>query len=82
MRIGTLLTFNPTEQIIGAGFKALIDQNKLIIRQNELLLRELRKLNETKEKRAKRVIKRKNCFYCWVSVPLVQFRCSSNTSTH
>ncbi|SCM58389.1 hypothetical protein MWSIV6_1602 [Methanothermobacter wolfeii] len=64
MRIGTLLTFNPTEQIIGAGFKALIDQNKLIIRQNELLLRELRKLNETKEKRAKRVIKRKNCFYC------------------
>ena len=33
MRIGTLLTFNPTEQIIGAGFKALIDQNKLIIRQ-------------------------------------------------
>ncbi|MEJ8542125.1 hypothetical protein U2150_01275 [Methanothermobacter wolfeii] len=51
MRIGTLLTFNPTEQIIGAGFKALIDQNKLIIRQNELLLRELRKLNETLRKK-------------------------------
>jgi hypothetical protein len=45
MSMGTLLSFNSTEQMIGAGFKAIIDQNKLIIRQNELLLRELQKLN-------------------------------------
>lgn len=45
MRIGTILSFNATQQMIGAGFKALIDQNKVIIRQNELLLRELKKSN-------------------------------------
>jgi len=44
MRAGTLLSFNPTEQMLGAGFKALIDQNKIIIRQNELILRALQKL--------------------------------------
>lgn len=43
MRLGTLISMNPTEQIIGAGFKALIDLNKIIIRQNELILRELKK---------------------------------------
>lgn len=43
MRIGTLLSFNSTEQMIGAGFKAIIDQNKILIRQNELLRRQ----NET-----------------------------------
>jgi hypothetical protein len=41
MRLGTLLSGNSTEQMLGAGFKALIDQNKIIIRQNELLLRAL-----------------------------------------
>jgi len=49
MKLGTLLTFDTTQQILGAGFKTIIDQNKLIIRQNELLLRELKKFNE-KEK--------------------------------
>jgi hypothetical protein len=43
MRAGSLLSLNPTEQMLGAGFKALIDQNKIIIRQNELILRQLRK---------------------------------------
>jgi hypothetical protein len=46
MRFGTLLTFDPTQQMLGAGFKALIDQNKIIIRQNELILRELKRLNQ------------------------------------
>ena len=46
MRFGTLLTLNSTEQMLGAGFKALIDQNKIIIRQNELILRELKRLNQ------------------------------------
>jgi len=41
MRLGTLLTGNSTDQMLGAGFKALIDQNKIIIRQNELILRAL-----------------------------------------
>lgn len=45
MRVGTLLSFNATEQMIGAGFKALIDQNKILIKQNEQILRELKKLN-------------------------------------
>ncbi len=45
MRIGTLLSFNATQQMIGAGFKAIIDQNKILIKQNELLLRELKKSN-------------------------------------
>ena len=46
MRLGTLLTFNPTEQLLGAGFKALIDQNKIIIRQNELILRTLQRIEK------------------------------------
>jgi uncharacterized Zn finger protein (UPF0148 family) len=46
MRLGTLLSGNSTDQMLGAGFKALINQNKIIIRQNELLLRALNKLNE------------------------------------
>jgi hypothetical protein len=45
MRVGTLLSGNSTDQILGAGLKAIIDQNKIIIRQNELLLREARKKN-------------------------------------
>lgn len=46
MRAGTLLSMNPAQQMIGAGLKAIVDQNKMIIRQNELLYRELKKLNE------------------------------------
>jgi len=44
MRVGSLLSFNSTEQMLGAGFKALIDQNKIIIKQNELLLKKLDEL--------------------------------------
>jgi len=40
MRLGALLG-SSTDQMLGAGFKALIDQNKIIIRQNELLLRKI-----------------------------------------
>jgi hypothetical protein len=47
MRAGTLLSLDPTKQMVGAGFKAIIDQNKIIIKQNELIFRELRKLNKT-----------------------------------
>lgn len=47
MRAGTLLSLNPTEQMVGAGFKAIINQNKIIVRQNEQILRELKKLNRT-----------------------------------
>jgi hypothetical protein len=42
-RLGTLLKGNSTDQILGAGFKAIIDQNKILIRQNELILRALSK---------------------------------------
>ena len=47
MRLGTLLSGNPSDQILGAGLKAIIDQNKIIIRQNELMIRAL---NRNKEK--------------------------------
>ena len=50
MRLGTLLSFDATQQMLGAGFKALIDQNKIIIRQNELLLRVLTKKVNSKIK--------------------------------
>jgi hypothetical protein len=43
MRLGTLLG-SSTDQMLGAGFKALIDQNKITIRQNELILRTLTKI--------------------------------------
>lgn len=49
MRVGTLLSFNATQQIVGAGFKAIMDQNKILIRQNELIYRELKKLNKPVE---------------------------------
>jgi len=45
MRAASLLSFNSTQQMIGAGFKAVIDQDKILIRQNELLLRELKRIN-------------------------------------
>jgi uncharacterized protein YacL (UPF0231 family) len=50
MRVGTLLSFNSTEQMIGAGFKAIIDQNKVLIKQNELLYRQNKLLNANLEK--------------------------------
>jgi hypothetical protein len=40
-RLGNLLKGNSTDQILGAGFKAIIDQNKILIRQNELMIRAL-----------------------------------------
>lgn len=43
MRVGTLISGNSTDQMLGAGFKALIDQNKIMIRQNELIRRALTK---------------------------------------
>jgi hypothetical protein len=46
MRLGTILSGNSTDQMLGAGFKALIDQNKIIIRQNELTIRKLEKLSQ------------------------------------
>ena len=46
MRLGTLLTLNPTDQMLGAGLKAIIDQNKIMIRQNELMLRALSRTNQ------------------------------------
>jgi uncharacterized Zn finger protein (UPF0148 family) len=50
MRLGTLLSFNSTEQMIGAGFKAIIDQNKVLIKQNELLYRQNKLINAQLEK--------------------------------
>ena len=44
MRLGTLLLGNSTDAIIGACLKGLIDQNKIIIRQNELLIRNLKRI--------------------------------------
>ncbi len=41
--LGTILSMNSTDQMLGKGFKALIDQNKILIRQNELILRALQK---------------------------------------
>lgn len=49
MRLGTLISGSSTDQIIGAGFKALIDQNKAIIKQNELIIRLLERLLEQKK---------------------------------
>lgn len=46
MRAGTLLSLNSRDQMLGAGFKAVIDQNKILIKQNEQILRELKKLNK------------------------------------
>ncbi|MCW4000811.1 MAG: hypothetical protein NWE93_11280 [Candidatus Bathyarchaeota archaeon] len=43
MRAGTIMSGNTTDMILGAGLKAIIDQNKILIRQNELILRALNK---------------------------------------
>lgn len=48
MKLGTLLSLKSTDQMIGSGFKALVDQNKILIRQNELIIRGLKKLAEKK----------------------------------
>ena len=53
MHLSTTQSLSSTDQIIGSGLKALIDQNKIIIRQNELLFRELKKLAEKDESRRK-----------------------------
>ena len=44
-----ILTGTNAEVLIGKALKAMIDQNKILIRQNELILRELRKGNKTQE---------------------------------
>ena len=46
MSLGTLPSSKSTDQMIGSGFKALADQNKIMIRQNELIIRGLKKLAE------------------------------------
>lgn len=51
MRMGTLLSLDSTQQMIGAGFKALMDQNKILIKQNELLRRENEEIIELLKKR-------------------------------
>lgn len=43
MRASTLLSGNSTDRVLMEGFKSLIDQNKIMIRQNELILRALTK---------------------------------------
>ena len=43
MSAGALLS-SSTDQMTASGFKALIDQNKIMIRQNELIIRGLKKL--------------------------------------
>jgi uncharacterized Zn finger protein (UPF0148 family) len=48
MREGAPLTGNSTtDQMLGAGLKAIIDQNKVIIRQNELLRRQARRSQDS-----------------------------------
>jgi hypothetical protein len=37
--------YNTTHQMMQQGFLALIDQNKILIEQNELILRELKRIN-------------------------------------
>jgi hypothetical protein len=44
MRLDTLTSLKGTDQILGSGFKALVDQNKILIWQNELIIRGLKKL--------------------------------------
>ena len=44
-----LLSLKGTDQIMGSGFKVLVDQNKIMIRQNELIIRGLKKLAEKKD---------------------------------
>jgi len=44
MSPSTLRSLKATDQMIGSGFKVLVDQNKIMIRQNELIIRSLKKL--------------------------------------
>jgi hypothetical protein len=46
MKVGTLLSGNSTDQMLGAGFKVLIDQNKVIYKQNILIMRLLEQILE------------------------------------
>lgn len=42
----TTITGSPMERITASLLKAIVDQNKILIRQNELLLRQLRKMDK------------------------------------
>ena len=44
MQVGTLFSGSSTDQMLGAGFKMLVDQNKILIRQNGANLETMRKL--------------------------------------
>lgn len=46
----TLHSSKSTDQMIGSGFKVLLDQNKIMIRQNELIIRGLKRLAEKTDK--------------------------------
>lgn len=46
MKAGAILSMNPTNQIIASGLKSIIDQNKILIRQNELIIRKLGELQK------------------------------------
>lgn len=50
MQVGTLLSMNSTEQMIGAGFRGVIDQNNALIKQNELLRRQNQEIMEQNKK--------------------------------
>jgi hypothetical protein len=49
MSSGALLSLKGTDQMMGSGLKALADQNKIMIRQNELIIRGLKRLAEKME---------------------------------
>jgi len=44
MRPDALVSLKGTDQMIGSGIKTLLHQNKIMIRQNELIIRSLKKL--------------------------------------
>ena len=51
MQIGGALSLDRNTQILASGLKVLIDQNNVIIRQNELLLREIKRNNQSSTKK-------------------------------
>ncbi len=40
-KFATLFSFNAADRLMAAMLKAIVDQNKIMIRQNELILRAL-----------------------------------------
>jgi hypothetical protein len=44
MSPSALVSLKGTDHMIGSGFKVLVDQNEIIMRQNELIIRGLKKL--------------------------------------